>query len=62
MDPAFFRVDDLSISFGGIRALEDIGFTMNKGEIFSVIGPNGAGKTTLFNCISGLYQDRKSVV
>jgi branched-chain amino acid transport system ATP-binding protein len=56
MDPAFFRVDDLSISFGGIRALEDIGFTMNKGEIFSVIGPNGAGKTTLFNCISGLYQ------
>ena len=56
MDEAFFRVDDLSISFGGIRALEDIGFTMNKGEIFSVIGPNGAGKTTLFNCISGLYQ------
>jgi len=56
MAQAFFRVDDLSISFGGIRALEDIGFTMNKGEIFSVIGPNGAGKTTLFNCISGLYQ------
>ena len=56
MEPAFFRVDALSISFGGIRALEDIGFTMNKGEIFSVIGPNGAGKTTLFNCISGLYQ------
>ena len=63
MDPAFFRVDDLSISFGGIRALEDIGFTMNKGEIFSVIGPNGAGKTTLFNCISGLYQpDRGDIV
>lgn len=59
MDQAFFRVDDLSISFGGIRALEDIGFTMNKGEIFSVIGPNGAGKTTLFNCISGLYQPDK---
>ena len=59
MDTAFFRVDDLSISFGGIRALEDIVFTMNKGEIFSVIGPNGAGKTTLFNCISGLYQPGK---
>jgi len=56
MEPAFFRVDALSISFGGIRALDEIGFTMNKGEIFSVIGPNGAGKTTLFNCISGLYQ------
>jgi len=59
MEPAFFRVDALSISFGGIKALEDIGFTMNKGEIFSVIGPNGAGKTTLFNCISGLYQPGK---
>ncbi len=62
MDSAFFRVDDLSISFGGIRALEDIGFTMNKGEIFSVIGPNGAGKTTLFNCISGLYQPDRGVI
>ncbi len=59
MDQDFFRVEDLSISFGGIKALEDIGFTMNKGEIFSVIGPNGAGKTTLFNCISGLYQPGK---
>lgn len=56
MASSFFRVDRLSISFGGIKALKDIGFTMNKGEIFSVIGPNGAGKTTLFNCISGLYQ------
>ncbi len=56
MEPDFFRVDQVSISFGGIKALDDISFTMNKGEIFSVIGPNGAGKTTLFNCISGLYQ------
>jgi len=55
----FFQVDNLSISFGGIKALQDIGFSMNKGEIFSVIGPNGAGKTTLFNCISGLYKPDK---
>jgi branched-chain amino acid transport system ATP-binding protein len=56
MASSFFLVDHLSISFGGIKALQDISFAMNKGEIFSVIGPNGAGKTTLFNCISGLYK------
>jgi len=56
MESSFFSVDNLSISFGGIKALQNISFTMNKGEIFSVIGPNGAGKTTLFNCISGLYK------
>lgn len=56
MDENFFHVDHLSISFGGIKALQDISFTMEKGEIFAVIGPNGAGKTTLFNCISGLYR------
>jgi len=59
MESSFFLVDHLSISFGGIKALQDINFTMNKGEIFSVIGPNGAGKTTLFNCISGLYKPDK---
>jgi len=56
MDTSFFQVDNLSISFGGIKALQDVSFTMDRGEIFSVIGPNGAGKTTLFNCISGLYK------
>ncbi len=56
MESSFFQVDNLSISFGGIKALQDLSFTMDKGEIFSVIGPNGAGKTTLFNCISGLYK------
>lgn len=56
MDTSFFSVTNLSISFGGIKALQEVSFTMEKGEIFSVIGPNGAGKTTLFNCISGLYK------
>ncbi|MCP4721113.1 MAG: ABC transporter ATP-binding protein [Desulfobacteraceae bacterium] len=56
MESSFFCVSNLFISFGGIKALQDINFTMEKGEIFSVIGPNGAGKTTLFNCISGLYR------
>jgi branched-chain amino acid transport system ATP-binding protein len=60
---SFFDIRHLSISFGGIKAIQDIGFAMKKGEIFSVIGPNGAGKTTLFNCISGLYKpDRGEIV
>jgi len=62
MESSFFQVDNLFISFGGIKALQDICFTMNKGEIFSVIGPNGAGKTTLFNCISGLYKPDKGSI
>jgi len=52
----FFNVDKLSISFGGLKALQDISFDVNKGEIFAIIGPNGAGKTTLFNCINGIYK------
>ena len=53
---AFFDVSDLAISFGGLKALEGIDFSLERGEIFSIIGPNGAGKTTLFNCINGIYR------
>ncbi len=52
MKSDFFSVAGLFISFGGIRALQDIGFTMDRGEIFSVIGPNGAGKTSLVRAVS----------
>ena len=52
---SFFKVENLSISFGGLAALSDISFEIAKGEIYAVIGPNGAGKTTLFNCINGIY-------
>jgi len=51
----FFNVDSLTISFGGLRAVDNVSFTVNRGSIFSIIGPNGAGKTTIFNCINGLY-------
>jgi branched-chain amino acid transport system ATP-binding protein len=59
---AFFKVEKLSIAFGGLEALRDISFEVNKGEIYAIIGPNGAGKTTLFNCINGIYRADKGYV
>ncbi len=56
------RVEDLTISFGGVVALANINFSVKKGEIFSIIGPNGAGKTTLFNCISGIYRPQRGKI
>jgi branched-chain amino acid transport system ATP-binding protein len=49
----FLEIDGLDKSFGGLHAVNDVGFTMEKGLVQAVIGPNGAGKTTLFNLISG---------
>ena len=56
---AFFKVEKLSISFGGLDALSNVSFEVRKGQIFSIIGPNGAGKTTLFNCVNGIYHPSK---
>lgn len=55
MNKALLEVKDLSINFGGIKAVDQIDFHVNKGEIVSVIGPNGAGKTTVFNLLTGVY-------
>ena len=52
---AFFEAKEISISFGGLKALNDVSFQVQKGEVFSIIGPNGAGKTTIFNCINRYY-------
>lgn len=57
------EVKNLSKHFGGIRAIEEVGFWVKSGAIQSIIGPNGAGKTTLFNCLTGfLKPTRGSIV
>ena len=53
---SFFQVDKLSLRFGGLKAVDEVSFSINKGEIFTIIGPNGAGKTSIFNLISRLYE------
>jgi branched-chain amino acid transport system ATP-binding protein len=50
------RVDQVSLSFGGIDALREVSFEVGPAARFGVIGPNGAGKTALLNCISGVYR------
>ena len=54
-DEAILEVEDLHLSFAGVRAVVGVSFTVRNGQLFAIIGPNGAGKTSIFNCISGVY-------
>ncbi len=55
-------VEELSIQFGGILALDGVGFAVDEAEIVSIIGPNGAGKTTVFNCLTRVYDPMKGSI
>ncbi|MCH2569322.1 MAG: ABC transporter ATP-binding protein [Pseudomonadales bacterium] len=52
---SLLAMNNVSLSFGGVKAVQNVGFSVKEGEVFSIIGPNGAGKSTLFNLISRLY-------
>jgi branched-chain amino acid transport system ATP-binding protein len=52
-------IEHLSLAFGGLQALSDVGLTVRRGSIAALIGPNGAGKTSLLNCIAGFYRPQK---
>jgi len=49
------EIEDVHLSFAGVKAIDGVTLTVRRGEVFAVIGPNGAGKTSIFNCISGVY-------
>ena len=56
MSENVLHVENVTMQFGGVVAVNDLNLEVNKGEIVALIGPNGAGKTTAFNCITGVYQ------
>jgi branched-chain amino acid transport system ATP-binding protein len=55
-DPSGLVVDNVVLTFGALKVLNNVSLHVNSGELFALIGPNGAGKTSVFNCVSGLYR------
>ena len=53
---ALLEVKNLSISFGGLKAVDNFHINIEKGQLYGLIGPNGAGKTTIFNLLTGVYK------
>jgi len=61
-DNQILQIRNLNLSFGGIKVLRDVGFSVQAGEIFAIIGPNGAGKTSLLNCINAHYRPQQGEI
>lgn len=59
---AILDVQNLSISFGGLHAVDDFHITIEKGQLYGLIGPNGAGKTTVFNLLTGVYKPDEGII
>jgi branched-chain amino acid transport system ATP-binding protein len=60
--PPLLEVRGLRLRFGGVTALDGVGFDVLPGELFAIIGPNGAGKTSIFNCVNGVYRPQEGSV
>ncbi|MBM4332932.1 MAG: ABC transporter ATP-binding protein [Deltaproteobacteria bacterium] len=61
-DNQILQIRNLSLSFGGIKVLREVSFSVQAGEIFAIIGPNGAGKTSLLNCINAHYRPQQGEI
>ena len=59
MTEALLEVDDITLRFGGVTAIDSVSFDVQPGELFAIIGPNGAGKTSIFNAISQVYEPQR---
>lgn len=59
---ALLEVQNLTISFGGLRAVDDFNISIKKGQLYGLIGPNGAGKTTVFNLLTGVYKPNEGII
>ena len=56
------EVNNISLAFGGVKALTDISFDVREHEVRAIIGPNGAGKSSMLNCINGVYQPQQGTI
>ena len=61
-EEAFLRIENVSLSFGGVKAITGVSFEIKRGEITSIIGPNGAGKSSMLNVINGVYHPQQGTV
>ena len=59
---ALLEAKNLTISFGGLRAVDDFQISIKKGQLYGLIGPNGAGKTTVFNLLTGVYKPNEGII